>query len=78
MSHKNSCKKEVGKLIEYFYQGIKKLTGRSRAAGTSKTECFVIIVNGWKPLTIITNHSILDVAATLDPLLIMGKMLNGS
>ena len=30
-------------------------------------ERFVIIVNGWKPLTIITKHSILDVAAVLDP-----------
>ena len=30
-------------------------------------ECFVIIVNGWEPLTIITKHSILDVAAALDP-----------
>ena len=28
---------------------------------------FVIIVNGWKPLAIITNRSILDVAAALDP-----------
>ena len=27
----------------------------------------MIIVNGWKPLTIITKHSILDVAAVLDP-----------
>ena len=26
-------------------------------------ECFVIIVKGWKLLTIITKHSILDVAA---------------
>ena len=25
------------------------------------------IGNGWKPLTIITKHSILDVAAALDP-----------
>ena len=41
--------------------------GRSRTAATSKMECFVIIVNGWKPLTIITKHSILDVAAVLDP-----------
>ena len=32
--------------------------------------CFVIIVNGWKPLTIITKRFILDVAAVLDlPLL---------
>ena len=30
-------------------------------------EHFVIIVNGWKPLTIITKCSILDVAAVLDP-----------
>ena len=30
-------------------------------------EHFVIIVNGWKPLTIITKRSILDVAAVLDP-----------
>ena len=34
----------------------------------------MIIVNGWKPLTIITKHSILDVAAALDPSLIfVGK-----
>ena len=30
-------------------------------------ERFVIIVNGWKLLTIITKPSILDVAAVLDP-----------
>ena len=40
--------------------------GGSRATATSKMEPFVIIVNGWKPLTIITKHSILDVAAALD------------
>ena len=40
--------------------------GGSRAAATSKMECFVIIVNSLKPLTIITKHSILDVVATLD------------
>ena len=40
------------------------------AAATSKMERFVIIVNGWKPLTIITKHSILDVAAALDPPLV--------
>ena len=44
--------------------------GGSRAAATSKMERFVIIVNGWKPLTIITKDSILDVAVTLDPPLI--------
>ena len=44
--------------------------GGSRAAARSEMEYFVIIVNGWKPLTIITKHSILNVAATLDPPLI--------
>ena len=42
----------------------------STAAARTKMECFVIIVNGWRSLTIITKHSILDVAATLDPPLI--------
>ena len=41
--------------------------GGSRAAATSKMQRFVIMVNGWKPLIIITKHSILDVAAVLDP-----------
>ena len=40
--------------------------GGSRTAGTSKMERFVITVNGWKPLTIITKRSILDVAAVLN------------
>ena len=39
----------------------------SRTASTSKMERFVIIVNGFQPLTIITKCSILDVAAALDP-----------
>ena len=41
--------------------------GGSWTAATSKMELFVIIVNGWKPLTIITKCSILDVVAVLDP-----------
>ena len=44
-----------------------KSSGGSRAAATSKMEHFVTTVNGWKPLTIITNGSILDAAAALDP-----------
>ena len=43
----------------------------SRTASTSKMEHFVIIVNGWKSLTIITKSSILDVAAVLDPPLLL-------
>ena len=46
---------------------LRKFRGGSRAAATSKMEHFVIIVNGWKSLTIITKRSILDVAAALDP-----------
>ena len=45
--------------------------GGSRTAATSKMEFFVILVNGWKPLTIITKCFILDVAAVLDPPLTM-------
>ena len=44
--------------------------GESRAPATSKMKCFMIIVNGFQPLTIITKHSILDAAAALDPPLI--------
>ena len=42
------------------------LRGGSRAAAASKMEYFVIIVNGFQPLTIIKKHSILDDAAALD------------
>ena len=40
---------------------------------TSKMERFVIIVNGWKPLTIIAKRSILDIAAALNPPLGIGQ-----
>ena len=45
---------------------VTRFRGGSRAAATSKMESFVIIVNGWEPLTIITKNSILDVATVLD------------
>ena len=49
-----------------------KIRGGSRTAATSKFKHFVIIVNGFQPLTIITKSSILDVAAVLDqPLNVM-------
>ena len=41
--------------------------GGPKTPATSNMELFVLI--GWKPLTIITKCSILDVAAVLDPLL---------
>ena len=42
-----------------------------RTAAASKMELFVIIVNGWKPLTIITKSSVLNVAAVLNTPLIV-------
>ena len=47
--------------------------GGSKTAATSNMEFFVIIVNGFQSLTIITKCSILDVAAVLDPLLVCYK-----
>ena len=44
--------------------------GESSTAATSKMEHFVITVNDWKSLNIITKRSIFDVAAVLDPPLI--------
>ena len=49
--------------------------GGSRTAATSKMERFVIIANGFQPLTIITKRSILDVAAVLDPPLMELKLV---
>ena len=40
---------------------------RSRAAGTSNMEDFVIIVNGWEAINYYQECSTLDVAAALDP-----------
>ena len=50
----------------YFTFDCVNSRGGSRAAATSNMEGFVIIFNGWKPLTIVRNRSILDVAAVLD------------
>ena len=41
--------------------------GGSRTAATYRMELFVINVNSFQPLTIITKRSNLDVPATLDP-----------
>ena len=42
------------------------IRGGPRAAATAKMERFVIIVNDFQPLTIITKRFILHVAARLD------------
>ena len=58
-----------------FYKNPETLRkGGSRAAATSKMECFVIIVSSFQPLTIITKHSTLDVAAALDPPLFTNRL----
>ena len=53
-------------IIDHWKEQIFKNVGGSRTAATSKMERFVIILNCFQPLTIITKHSILDVAAALD------------
>ena len=52
--------------------------GTYRTDATSKMERFVIIVNGWKTLTIITKPSILNDATVLDPPLKINKLKTGS
>ena len=54
------------------------IRGGSRTDATSKMERFVIIVNGLKPVTITTKRSILDVAAALDPPLLIDHILTNS
>ena len=50
--------------------------GGSRAAALSKMEHFVIIVNSFQPLIIITKRSILDVASVLDLPLDFGETMH--
>ena len=66
---------QSGDFVQFIYIS-KMIRGGSRTAVTSKMEHFVIIVNGWKPLTIITKSSILDVAAVLDPSLYCSHYAN--
>ena len=47
--------------------------GGFRTAATPNMERFVIIINGFQLLTIITKSSILDVVAILDPPLLLYK-----
>ena len=56
-----------------------RIRGGSRTAATSKMERFVIIVNGFQPLNIVTKRSISDVAAVLDsPLLLISILTNSN
>ena len=51
----------------FLRQKLISIRGGSRTAAASKVELFVVIVNGWKSLTIIAMSSTLDVTAVLDP-----------
>ena len=63
-----NCVKNLHNLRKIMFYIVR---GRSRTAATSKMELFVIIVNGFQPLTIIIKYPILDVPAVLDPSLIV-------
>ena len=55
----------------------KIIRGGSRTAVTSKVELFVIIVNSFQPLTIITKRSTLDLAEVLDlPLVVLESFIS--
>ena len=73
-----SFKHNTTAITQMLNCNITVLRGGSRAAATSKMERFVIIVNGFQPLTIITKHSILDVAAVLDPPLVLSRSMDTS
>ena len=60
----------IGTFCTLYFIYLNIARGGSRTTVTSKMERFEIIVNGWKPLTIITKRSMLDVAAAVDPLVI--------
>ena len=53
--------------MEIDFEADKPSRDGSRVAATAKMEGFVIMVNGFQQLTINTKHSILAVAAALDP-----------
>ena len=67
----NICKKAGAKL-----KALTSIRDGSRTAATSKVGHFVIIVNGWKSLAIMSKHSILGVAAVLDPPLRVATYMN--
>ena len=55
------------KPVKDFYDYTTFARVGSKTAATWKMERFVMIVYGWKPLTINTKRSILDVAGVLGP-----------
>ena len=73
-SNNQFCKlifKNVFSIRLHYIQYHRVFRSGSRTPATSKMGLFVIIVNGSKPLTIITKCSILNVAVALDPPLVL-------
>ena len=66
LANKETCNKLLA--LEQARGAISR--GGYKPAATSKIELYVIIVNGFQPLTIITKWFILNIAAVLDPPLI--------
>ena len=71
---------KVQQIVRVIYQlewnidfWIRLFRGLCRTAATSKMAHFVITVNGFQSLTIITKSSILDVVAVLDPPQLLDK-----
>ena len=60
---------KTANIFQFLFICFNKIRGGSRIAAASKIEHFVIIVKEWKPLTVITKSSVLDVVAVLDPAL---------
>ena len=58
-------------LVVFLISILTVTRGGKRTAATSKMECFVIIANGWKSLTIITKYSTWHVTTVLDPALVI-------
>ena len=61
-------------LLSFLVQVRAISRGGSRTAATSKMEHFLIIVNGFQQLAIMTKSSILNVATVLDPSLISKRL----
>ena len=71
--HKKYFSDKMNLRLFYFHVMIR---GGSRTIATSKMERFGIIVNDFQPLTIMTKRSILDVAAVIDPPLMISEHKN--
>ena len=78
MNPKSDDRSDACQLLNRYNAITNMVRGGSRTTATSKIERSVIIFNDWKPLTVITKRSILNVAAALDPPLMVFQIEQGS